>query len=503
MNANLFARMEAGYEPTAVAVETAAGARLTYGDLFAMTARFANALRAHGVEPGDRVAVQVEKSAENLALYLATLRAGGVYLPLNTAYTPRELSYAFTDAEPKLIVCDPASDVAVAEVAGNVAVATLDAAGGGSLAEAAADMPDAFDTIPLSDDDLAAILYTSGTTGQPKGAMLTHRNLVANALTLVTAWQLAIDDVLIHALPIYHTHGLFVAANTMLLAAGKMLLLSKFDADAVVAAMPRATVLMGVPTFYTRLLAHPGLTHEAASHMRLFTSGSAPLLAETHRAFAERTGHAILERYGLTETGMDTSNPYDGARIPGTVGLPLPGVDVRIADAETGAVLPTGETGIVEVRGSNVFQGYWRMPDKTAAEFRPDGFFKTGDLGVIDGRGYLTIVGRAKDLIISGGLNVYPKEVEEAIDALPGVAESAVIGTPHADLGEGVVAVVVPAAAGATNEAAILAALVGELAGFKRPKRVIVVDELPRNVMGKVEKHVLRERFKDVLAARG
>jgi len=460
MNANLFARIEEGADPAAVFIDTVDGRRLTYGDVLALSARLANALGARGVEVGDRVAVQVDKTPEALVLYLACIRAGAVYLPLNPAFTPAELAYFIGDAEPKLIVCDPGRRADIADIAGGAAIDTLDAAGQGSLIDRAAAQTEAFPTVERDGGDLAAILYTSGTTGRAKGAMLTHDNLASNADTLVKAWRFTRDDVLIHALPIHHTHGLFVATNTVLLAGGAMLLLPKFDAGAIIRAMPRASALMGVPTFYTRLLAHADLNREAAANMRLFVSGSAPLLAETHRAFRERTGHAILERYGMTET----------------------------------APLADGEVGMIEVRGPNVFKGYWRMPDKTAAEFR-DGFFVTGDLGLIDG-GYVTIVGRARDLVISGGENVYPREVEGEIDALPGVVESAVIGAPHADLGEAVVAVVVAEAGQVIDEATILARLHDRLAGFKRPKRVMLVDELPRNAMGKVQKNVLRERYK-------
>jgi len=499
---NLFARIAAAAVAGRPLLVTADGRRWRYGEVLAATARFANALCARGVKPGDRIAVQAEKSPEALILYLATLRAGAVYLPLNTAYTLAELAYFIGDAEPALVVCDPAKRDGVEAIAETVgaAVDTLDADGHGSLADRAAAEPDGFATVARAGDDLAAILYTSGTTGRSKGAMLTNDNLASNALTLVEAWRFTADDVLIHALPIYHTHGLFVAVNTVLLAGASLRFMPKFDAGAVIAAMAEATVLMGVPTFYTRLLADPRLTHEAAAGMRLFVSGSAPLLAETHRAFEERTDHAILERYGMTETNMNTSNPYDGARIAGTVGPPLPGVSVRIADPETGRLLAAGAIGMIEVKGPNVFKGYWRMPEKTAAEFRDGGWFVTGDLGVIDERGYVTIVGRGKDLVISGGLNVYPKEVEGEIDALPGVVESAVIGVPHPDFGEAVVAVVVPKGDGATGEAEIVGALKDRLAGFKLPKRVVLVDELPRNAMGKVQKAALRERLGGLFA---
>ena len=483
--------------PSRTFIIKADGTRLSYGDMLERTAQLANVLVLSGVEPGDRVAAQVEKTVENFLLYLATLRAGAVYLPLNTAYTLAELDYFIGDAEPKLVICDPAKRDGVAEIArkrGVASVETLDAKGQGSLIDAANKAPKDFADVPREDDDLAAILYTSGTTGRSKGAMLTHRNLASNAETLKDYWRFTGDDILLHALPIYHTHGLFVAANTVMFAGGSMIFLQKFDADEVMRYLPKATSMMGVPTFYTRLLKHAGLTREACAHMRLFTSGSAPLLAETHDEFRAKTGHAILERYGMTETNMNTSNPYDGDRRAGTVGFPLPGVEVRIADADSGKVLPQGEIGVIEVRGPNVFPGYWRMPDKTKAEFRPDGFFITGDVGKIDERGYVHIVGRAKDLIITGGFNVYPKEVESEIDALPGVVESAVIGCPHPDFGEGVTAIVVLKKDAIADERAMIADLEGRLAKFKLPKRVIFVDDLPRNAMGKVQKNVLREQ---------
>jgi malonyl-CoA/methylmalonyl-CoA synthetase len=485
----------------APAILTPEGGSLRYGDVIALAGRLANALRSLGVAPGDRVAVQVEKSVPALVLYLATLRAGAVYLPLNTAYTLAELAYFLEDSEPALVVCDPARQDGIGAIAERIGarVATLDPAGGGSLA-AAEGARSAFETVPRQGDDLAAILYTSGTTGRSKGAMLTHDNLVSNAVTLCAHWRFTPADVLIHALPIYHTHGLFVATNCVLFSGAAMVFLPKFDPDAIMAALPGATVLMGVPTFYTRLLQDPRLTREATAGMRLFVSGSAPLLADTHRDWQARTGHAILERYGMTETNMNTSNPYDGDRVPGTVGFPLPGVALRVAEPETGRVLGRNEIGILEVKGPNVFKGYWRMPDKTAAEFRPDGFFITGDLGRVDERGYVHIVGRGKDLIITGGFNVYPKEVEAEIDGLPGVMESAVIGVPHPDFGEGVAAVVVPAPGAVLTEAAIIAALQDRLARFKLPKRIVTVGELPRNTMGKVQKNVLRQTYGDLFA---
>jgi len=465
----------------------------------ALSGRLANALAALGVKPGDRVAVQAEKSVTGLALYLATLRAGAIFLPLNTAYTLSELGFFIADAAPALVVCDPQAAAGVAGIAGGAAVRTLDAAGQGSLADLAATMPAAFATVARQGDDIAAILYTSGTTGRPKGAMLSHANLASNARALQAAWRFTEGDVLLHALPVYHAHGLFVAANLVLLSGAAMFFLPRFEPAALLRLMPEATVMMGVPTFYTRLLAQDGLG-AAARGMRLFISGSAPLLPETHRAWAAATGHAILERYGMTETTMLTSNPYAGARLPGSVGQPLPGVELRIADPESGQVLPAGEVGMIEVRGPNVFRGYWRLPEKTASEFRADGFFVTGDLGFVDAQGYVHIVGRGKDLVITGGLNVYPREVEAEIDAIPGVAESAVIGLPHPDFGEGVTAIVVPRPGAAPSEAAILAALAGRLSKFKTPKRVILVADLPRNTMGKVQKNLLRDTYRNLYA---
>ncbi|MBB4197965.1 malonyl-CoA synthase [Rhodoblastus sphagnicola] len=481
-------------DPDKIFIE-AEGCDISYRQMLAASARYANALVAAGVAPGDRVAVQMEKSPAVLFIYLACLRAGAVFLPLNTAYTPHEVGYFLSDARPTVFVCDPDRAEAHAPAAreAEARVLTHGAEMDGALFARAAASADTFTNVAREKDDLAAILYTSGTTGRSKGAMLSHDNLASNALTLVDYWRFSPEDVLIHALPVYHTHGLFVATNCVLLANARMIFQPKFSAPHVVAAMKRGTVLMGVPTFYTRLLEEPGFTREACAHMRLFVSGSAPLLAETHRAFQERTGHAILERYGMTETNMSTSNPYDGDRIAGTVGLPLPGVSLRVVDPDSGVELPQGEIGMIEVSGPNVFRGYWLMPEKTAAEFRPDGFFITGDLGRIDANGYVQIVGRGKDLIISGGLNIYPKEVEGEIDALPGVVESAVIGLPDSDFGEAVVAVVVREKGAAIDDAAILAALAGRLAKFKQPKRIHFVDALPRNTMGKVQKNVLRE----------
>jgi malonyl-CoA/methylmalonyl-CoA synthetase len=496
---NLFTRIRERLASTAGAfIELPDGRTLSYADALNASAQVANLLVARGVAPGDRVAVQVEKTPAAVMLYLGCLRAGAVYLPLNTAYTGAELDYFIGDAEPAMVVCAPERRDAIAAIAakhGVKSVETIDAAGAGSLADAAPRFAPGFDDVPRADDDLAAILYTSGTTGRSKGAMLTHDNLWSNASALKSTWRFTARDRLLHALPIFHTHGLFVAINVTLVAGGSLLFLQKFDADEMVRLLPRATTMMGVPTFYVRLLQHPGITRESTRHMRLFVSGSAPLLAETHREWQARTGHAILERYGMTETCMITSNPYEGDRIAGTVGFPLPGVEVRVADPESGRELPRGEVGVIEVRGPNVFKGYWRMPEKTAAEFRADGFFITGDVGRVDERGYIHIVGRSKDLIITGGYNVYPKEVETEIDAVEGVTESAVIGVPHPDFGEAVTAVVVPRAGARIDERTILDALAGRLAKFKLPKRVYFVDTLPRNAMGKVQKNQLRDTY--------
>ncbi|CAN5199191.1 malonyl-CoA synthase [soil metagenome] len=482
-----------------------AGHVVTYADVEARSAAFAHVLAQMGVGIGDRVAVQADKSIDMLMLYLGSVRAGAVFLPLNTAYTAHELDYFMRDAEPALFVCSTAKRGAIeplARAAGVTHVEDLDDHGTGSLSRLADAAPTHFATVARQADDLAAILYTSGTTGRAKGAMLSHGNLLSNAETLTDYWRFTGGDVLLHALPIFHTHGLFVATNIILCAGASMLFVPQFDAATVMALLPRATAMMGVPTFYIRLLGEAGFTRDLVTGMRLFISGSAPLSADIHREFRERTGHAILERYGMTETNMNTSNPYDGDRVAGTVGLPLPGVSVRIADPETGAILPQGEIGVIEVMGPNVFQGYWRMPEKTASEFH-DGFFITGDLGLIDERGYVAIVGRAKDLIIAGGYNIYPAEVETVLDELPEVRESAVIGVPHGDMGEAVVAVVVPRDRALADEAAIKAAVAPILARFKQPRRIVFVDELPKNSMGKVQKTVLRDRYGDIfLAAR-
>ena len=475
------------------------GGKALSADVFhTMVARAAGALTAAGLRPGDRLALQVPKSAEALALIGGAIRAGVVFLPLNTAYTAEEVAYFVRDSGAALLIADPAQAEALAPVAqaagARLMTLALGAAGEGSFAEAMTAAPE---TAPVARDvnDLAGLLYTSGTTGRSKGAMLTHGNLLSNAEVLARAWRFTDRDVLLHALPVFHTHGLFVATNTVLLTGGAMLLHPGFNLDAVIADLPRATAMMGVPTFYTRLLADPRFTRELVAHMRLFTSGSAPLLAETHEAFHTRTGHRILERYGMTETNMNTSNPYDGDRRAGTVGLPLAGVEVIVTDPETGTELPQGETGMIEVRGPNVFAGYWNMPDKTAEEKRANGYFITGDLGRFDGDGYLHIVGRAKDLIISGGYNVYPKEVELLLDEAPGVLESAVIGVPHPDFGEAVLGVVVPSEGAAPDAATLEALLQDRLARYKQPKAYEILPALPRNTMGKVQKAELRARF--------
>ncbi|AXI54321.1 malonyl-CoA synthase [Sulfitobacter sp. JL08] len=477
------------------------GGVLSYRDFLAMTARFAHVFSNAGLVAGDRLAVQIDKSPEALAVYAACVQAGLVFLPLNTAYKEAELAYFIENSGARLVLCPDARAQTLAPIAAacGAALDTLNDDGTGGIVDKAQAQPDSFDTVARSSDDLAAFLYTSGTTGRSKGAMLTQENLLSNAQTLVEYWQFSDRDVLLHALPIFHTHGLFVATNVILLAGGAMIFLPKFDVGQVVHEMARATSMMGVPTFYTRLLDTPEFTREVAAHMRLFVSGSAPMLAETHTAFFERTGHRILERYGMTETNMNTSNPYEGERRVGSVGFPLPGVEVRITDAD-GADVDQGTIGQIEVRGPNVFKGYWQMPEKTAAELRDNGFFLTGDLGRIDEDGYIYIVGRDKDLIISGGYNIYPKEIEMVIDDQPGVQESAVIGVPHADFGEGVVAIVVPKRGASPDLDEITRSIKSELARFKHPQKLIVLPELPKNTMGKVQKNVLREDYKDILS---
>lgn len=473
------------------------GEEVTYQAFFSNAERIAQVLVETGVEPGDRVAVQAPKTQAMLEVYVATVLAGAVFLPLNTAYTATEVAYFLTDAEPRVFVCDPMRTDELSPVAKDAGVAevlTISADEKGSLVERRDAAPAGFTAVTRGPDDLAAILYTSGTTGRSKGAMLTHRALASNAQTLKDYWRFSTDDVLIHALPIFHTHGLFVATNITLMAGSSCIFMSNFDADDILGHMPKATVLMGVPTFYVRLLEADGLA-EASATMRLFVSGSAPLLAETHDRWRAVTGHAILERYGMTETNMNTSNPYDGDRRPGTVGFPLPGVELIVTDPASGAPLPQGDIGVLEVRGPNVFAGYWKMPEKTAEELRDTGFFITGDLGRIDKDGYVHIVGRGKDLIISGGYNIYPKEIELLIDDLPGVIESAVIGAPHQDFGEAVVAVIV-AQPGATLTAEdISSGIKDKLARYKHPKCIKFVEALPRNTMGKVEKNALRKAY--------
>jgi len=485
---------------------TAENRTISYSDVFTISAQFANALVDAGVKPGDRVAVQVPKSIDALMLYLATVRAGAIFLPLNTAYTVSEIEYFLENATPTLFVCAPEEAESYEPLTARLDV-RLESLGvwsptnpdAGTLHASALKAKDTFANVARGADDLAAILYTSGTTGRSKGAMLSHDNLLSNAVSLVDYWKFSSGDVLIHALPIFHTHGLFVATNVIMRSGASMVLLPGFNSDQIFGHIPQATCLMGVPTFYTRLLDDERLQKAAVAHMRLFVSGSAPLLAETHVQFEERTGHRILERYGMTETNMNTSNPYDGERRAGTVGFPLPGVELRIADPENGTALPDGEVGVLEVKGPNVFSGYWQMPEKTSEEFRDDGFFITGDLGLIDEHGYTQIVGRAKDLIISGGYNIYPKELELVLDEQEGVLESAVIGVPHSDFGEGVVALLVPKKGQDIDVEAVAASLSENVARFKQPKKLIVVDALPRNTMGKVQKNVLRGEYQNSL----
>ena len=460
-------------------------------------ARLSHALVHAGLTPGDRLAVQIEKSEHALAVYAACVQSGIVFLPLNTAYTAAEVAYFVENSGAKIMLCDSRNEpllTPVADAAG-AQLKTLNADGGGTLATEAAQQPATFETVDCDVDDLAAFLYTSGTTGRSKGAMLTQGNLLSNAETLADYWCFTDRDVLLNALPIFHTHGLFVATNITLIAGGSMIFLPKFDLDQVLQHLPHASTMMGVPTFYTRLLGDGRFDRELVDHMRLFVSGSAPLLSETHDQFVARTGHRILERYGMTETNMNTSNPYEGARRAGTVGMPLPGVELKITNAISGETLPDGETGQIEVRGPNVFKGYWQMPEKTREELRENGFFITGDLGLIDAEGYVQIVGRNKDLIISGGYNIYPKEIEILLDDQPAVLESAVIGVPHSDFGETVVGFLV-AQEGCQPDLEAISATVGlDLARFKHPRKLIVLPELPRNTMGKVQKNRLREEY--------
>ncbi len=502
----LFDGLLKGTDPNTKFAQMPDGRVYRYQDVFDVSARFANVLVERGVKPGDRVAAQVPKSIEAIMLYLACVRAGAVFLPLNTAYTTPEVQYFLEDATPTLFVCDPASQddyQALTDKLGihldTLGVWKNEAESAGSLSDSGLASSTQFETAPTKDDDLAAILYTSGTTGRSKGAMLTHDNLLSNAKTLKSYWQFTDQDVLLHALPIFHTHGLFVATNVVLISGASQIFLPGFAADTIIENLPNSTVLMGVPTFYTRLLDDDRFNKDLVEHMRLFISGSAPLLAETHTQFEARTGHRILERYGMTETNMNTSNPYDDERRAGTVGFPLPGVTIRIVDAETAKPLPRGEVGMIEVRGPNVFTGYWQMLEKTNEEFRDDGFFITGDMGLCDEHGYIQIVGRSKDLIISGGYNIYPKEVELILDEQEGVLESAVIGVPHADFGEGVVGILVPQPNAQLDVDLIMKNLQSQLARFKQPKQMIVVNELPRNTMGKVQKNLLRERYAEIL----
>ncbi|MBI4693037.1 MAG: AMP-binding protein [Gammaproteobacteria bacterium] len=497
-DANLYSEFRRHFPGSdAPLLTTPDGRTRTYGDAERESARLARALSDLGLVPGDRVSVQVEKSPAAIWLYFACLRAGFVFHPLNTAYTAAELAYFLDDAAPALVVHDPATAHGLAALCARLGIAhrlTLDETGQGTLSELVSSAAPDFEVVPRAPDELAALLYSSGTTGKPKGIEITHRNLAVNARALTAAWEFRRDDVLLHALPIFHVHGLFISLGCTLLSGSRLLFLPKFDVAAVLAALPEATVMMGVPTYYTRLLGASAFTAEAAAHLRLWTCGSAPLLPETFRAFEQRTGRTIVERYGMTETGVITSNPVRGARKAGAVGPPLPGVELRIVD-DAGAPVGTGTIGHVQVRGPNVCRGYWRRPEKTAEDFTAERFFNTGDDGVLDGDGYLALVGRAKDLIITGGLNVYPKEIEEVLDAQPGVLESAVIGLPHADFGEEVVAVLVMKAGAACDETALRAAVKDCLAGYKRPKRYVLRPALPRNAMGKVQKNVLREEL--------
>lgn len=505
-NGNLFAALRAAFPQNldAVAIETDSGLFYSWRDLERASAMLANLLESLDLPAGSRIAVQVEKSVEAMLLYLATLRAGFVFLPLNTAYQSAEIDYFIGNAEPAVVVCAAKNFGWVSKIAfkaGTQNVFTLNDDRTGSLLERAVHCSDQHGVAVRQADDLAAILYTSGTTGRSKGAMLTHGNLLSNARVLKDYWGWRSEseggDVLIHALPIFHVHGLFVAIHGALLNGSKMIWLARFDPRLVLQKMAQATVFMGVPTLYVRLLAEPGLTRQAARSMRLFIAGSAPLLIETFNAWQARTGHTILERYGMSETAMLTSNPYDagqGERRGGTVGFPLPGVSLRVQD-DAGVPVAAGVIGAIEVKGPNVFKGYWRLPEKTAEEFTADGYFKTGDVGKIDDRGYVTIVGRSKDLIISGGYNVYPAEIEGCINELAGVAESAVIGIPDADFGEVGVALVIAQPGAAPDPRQIIAGLKSKLANFKVPKQCFVVDELPRNSMGKVQKNVLRVQY--------
>jgi malonyl-CoA/methylmalonyl-CoA synthetase len=484
------------------------GRIFSYRDVMAGSARFANVLVEWGVKPGDRVAVQVPKSMEAVILYLASLRAGAVFLPLNTAYTPSEIEYFLDNARPRIFICDPANADHYRAIATGLEI-RLETLGlwksgqesAGSLSDAGSVASTNFENVARESLDLAAILYTSGTTGRSKGAMINHENLLSNARTLAQYWRFSSDDVLLHALPIFHTHGLFVAINVVLISSASMIFLPGFNNDAVIENLPKATSMMGVPTFYTRLLGDSRFDKDLVGHIRLFISGSAPLLAETHIQFARRTGHPILERYGMTETNMITSNPYEGERRAGTVGFPLPEISLRIVDQDTGDTLEDGRVGIIEVSGPNVFSGYWQMPEKTSEEFRDDGFFITGDLGIVEKDGYVQIVGRSKDLIISGGYNIYPKEIELALDELEGVLESAVVGVPHSDFGESPVGILVAKPDYVLDEKTVLEDIGDKMARFKQPRRIVIIDELPRNAMGKVQKNILRNSYEKLFDA--
>lgn len=493
-------------DPDRLFLKTPVDGDLTYASLRQRSGRVASALTQRGVATGDRVAVQVDKSKEAVVLYVACLRMGAVFVPINVANTPNEVDYFWRDSEPKVAIVRPADRVILEPIAAGAGIVleTLGANDEGSLPDLVKRCDEATPLSPdIAGNSLAAIVYTSGTTGRSKGAMLTRGNLASNAAALVEAWRFSNRDVLLHTLPLFHIHGLFAAINTVLASAASVLLLPKFEASPVLSHLPRATVVMGVPTHYTRLLQQPELNRETTANVRLFISGSAPLSEETHRDFLRRTGHEILERYGMTETLINTSNPY-GARKAGSVGVPLPNIALRVLDAATGALEPGADViGSLEVSGPNVAAGYWRDPDKTRSEFTADGWFRTGDLGRIDRDGYVYIVGRAKDLVISGGYNVYPKEVEMALDEIEGVLESAVFGVPHPDFGEGVSAVVVPRAGSVLLESDIIDSLRARLARYKVPKRVVIIEELPRNTMGKVQKNVLRRVYASLYTAPG
>lgn len=475
----------------------------TNQNIDAASAQVANALYKLGLKQGDIVAVQIEKSAYNLFLYLACLRSGIIYLPLNTGYTLNELSYFFKDTTPQLVICDPSQLSAISDLSKSIDIPyqlhTLDKDGKGTLREISENENKEFQTVHSNPDDIAVILYTSGTTGNPKGAMITHSSLYHNAFKLNEIWGITNQDTILHSLPLFHVHGLFFATHTALLSGAKLIFLPKFDADTVIENIPKSTVFMGVPTYYKRLIDDPRIDMNLCKKMRLFISGSAPLLESTFENFHEKTGHIILERYGMTETGINTSNPLRGKRKVGTVGLPLPGVSARVVN-EKGKILKTKEVGNIQIRGNNLFKGYWRMPDKTSQDFTEDGYFKTGDLGFFDEEGYLSIVGREKDLVITGGLNVYPKEIELTINTIPGIVESAVIGLPHPDFGEAVTAVIVAQENAETNELSILSFIKSHHANFKVPKRILFAPELPKNTMGKVQKNILREKYKDIYA---